>query len=81
MDRPRGYYAKSNKSDCEGQMSYDMTYMWNVKTKTNKKKQERTHIPFLFLIKKMPCFHPIIKTLFSFLPESVVPQFEFLVSK
>ena len=32
MDRPEGYYAKWNKSDREGQIPYDFTYMWNLKT-------------------------------------------------
>ena len=29
-----GYYAKWNKSDREGQMQYDFTYIWNLKDKT-----------------------------------------------
>ena len=35
MDGLGGYYAKWNKSDGEGQMLYDITYMWNLKNKTN----------------------------------------------
>ena len=35
MDRPWGYYAKWNKSDWEGQLLYDFTYMWNLINKTN----------------------------------------------
>ena len=34
MDGPRGYYAKWNKSEWEGQILYDFTYMWNLKNKT-----------------------------------------------
>lgn len=37
IDRSRGYYAKWNKSDRERQISYDFTYMWNLKNKTNDK--------------------------------------------
>ena len=35
IDGPRGYYAKWNKSDRERQISYDFTYMWGLKNKTN----------------------------------------------
>ena len=35
MNRPRGYYAKWNKSDRERQIPYDFTYMCNLKHKTN----------------------------------------------
>ena len=35
MSGPRGYYAKWNKSYREKQIPYDLTYMWNLKTKTN----------------------------------------------
>ena len=31
MDGPRGYHTKSSKSDREGQVSYDITYMCNLK--------------------------------------------------
>ena len=31
MDRPRDYYTKWSKSDRERQISYDITYMWNLK--------------------------------------------------
>ena len=34
MDRARGYYAKWNKSDRERQILYNLTCMWNLKTKT-----------------------------------------------
>ena len=37
MDASRGYYAKRNKSNRERQLLHDLTYMWNLKTKTNKK--------------------------------------------
>ena len=31
MDGPRDYHTKWSKSDRERQMSYDITYMWNLK--------------------------------------------------
>ena len=31
MDGPRDYHTKWSKSDKERQMSYDITYMWNLK--------------------------------------------------
>ena len=31
MDRPRDYHTKWSESDRETQISYDMTYMWNLK--------------------------------------------------
>ena len=31
MDGPRGYHTKCSKSDRERQISYDLTYMWNLK--------------------------------------------------
>ena len=40
MDGPTRYYIKLNKSDRERQMSYDFTYMWNLKNKTNKTESE-----------------------------------------
>ena len=33
MDGPWKQDPKRNKSDREGQMPYDLTYMWNVKNK------------------------------------------------
>ena len=30
MDGPREHYAKWNKAVSEGQISYDLTYMWNL---------------------------------------------------
>ena len=37
MDGPRYYHIKWSKSEREGQISYDITYMWNPKkTDTNK---------------------------------------------
>ena len=30
MDGPRDHHTKSNKSDREIQISYDLTYMWNL---------------------------------------------------
>ena len=35
MDRPRDYHTKWNKSDKEKQLSYDITYIWNLNN-TNK---------------------------------------------
>ena len=37
MDGSWGHYAKWNKSDRERQISYDFTYMWNLKNKQPKK--------------------------------------------
>ena len=31
MDGPRDYHTKWSKSDRERQISYDITYMWNLK--------------------------------------------------
>ena len=31
MDGPRDYHTKWSKSDMERQVSYDTTYMWNLK--------------------------------------------------
>ena len=31
MDEPRDYLTKWRKPDREGQMSYDIAYMWNLK--------------------------------------------------
>ena len=36
MNGPREYYVKWNKSDIERQILYIITYMWNLKNKTNK---------------------------------------------
>ena len=36
MGRPRGYYAKWNKSDRERQILYDFTYMWNLENKAER---------------------------------------------
>ena len=44
MDEPRGYYGKWNKSDREGQIPYDFTYMWKSKEQNKwTKKQKQTH--------------------------------------
>ena len=40
MGGPRGNYAKQNKSDRKRQIPYDLTYMWNLKTKQNKTTQK-----------------------------------------
>lgn len=39
MDGSRGYY-KLNKIDREGQIPYDLMYMWNLKNKTNNSQNE-----------------------------------------
>ena len=31
MDGPRGYHTECSKPDRERQISYDITYMWNLK--------------------------------------------------
>ena len=36
MDRPRGYYAKGNKSDRKRQILHVIPWVWNLKYKTNK---------------------------------------------
>ena len=35
MDGPRDYHIESSKPDRERQISYDITYMWNLKNNTN----------------------------------------------
>ena len=35
MDGSSGYYTKWSKSDRERKISYDITYMWNLKYDTN----------------------------------------------
>ena len=35
MDATRDYHTKWSKSDRERQISYDITYMWNLKYDTN----------------------------------------------
>ena len=45
MDRPRGNYAKRNKSSRERQIPCDFSYTWNLKkTKQNKTKQKRNRL-------------------------------------
>ena len=41
MVGPIGHYAKWNKSDREGQIRYDPTYMWNLQNKTKPKLTEK----------------------------------------
>ena len=36
MDGPRDYHTKWSKSDRERQISYHVTYMWNLKYEMNK---------------------------------------------
>ena len=44
MDETREYYAKWNKAGSERQISYDLTYKWNLINKTNKlAKQKQRH--------------------------------------
>ena len=47
MDRPRDYPTKLSKPDRERQISYDITYMWNLKKKMIQMnlftKQKETH--------------------------------------
>ena len=42
VDKPRGYYAQRNKSDRERQIFYVITYMWNLKNKTNEYNKTET---------------------------------------
>ena len=43
-DRPGEYYAKWNRSDRERKILYDITYMWNLKSKlVNITKKKQTH--------------------------------------
>ena len=42
MDKPRGYFAKQNKSGRGRQIPYDFTYMWNLKKRKNKNKHNKT---------------------------------------
>ena len=35
MDGPRDYHPKWSKSNREKQISYDITYIWNLKNDTN----------------------------------------------
>ena len=35
MDATRDYHTKRSKSEREGQISYDIAYMWNLKNGTN----------------------------------------------
>ena len=37
MDGPRDYHTKRTKSERERQISYDITYMWNLKYDTNER--------------------------------------------
>ena len=44
MYRPREFYTKWKKSDRERQIPYNLTYMWNLKNKTNKTKQNENRL-------------------------------------
>ena len=35
MDGPRDYHTKQSQSEGKRQISYDITYMWNLKYNTN----------------------------------------------
>jgi len=41
MDGTREYHAKWNKSVRERQMPYDLTYMWNLRNKTNEQRKKK----------------------------------------
>ena len=41
MDGPRYYHTKWSKWEIERQISYDITYMWNLKHNTNEHIYER----------------------------------------
>ena len=44
MDGPRNYHTNWKVSQTErDQISYDITYMWNLKYDTNEMKQSQTH--------------------------------------
>ena len=44
MDALRDYHTKRSESERERQMPYDITYMWNLKNKTNVyNRTETTH--------------------------------------
>ena len=42
MNGLRRHYAKSNKSDRERQILYDVTYIWNLKNKMNEYNKKRS---------------------------------------
>ena len=42
MVGPREFYTKKNKSDRGRQMLYDISYMWNLKSKKNDQKKNKT---------------------------------------
>ena len=45
INGPRDYYAKWNKLVIKRQMPYDLTYVWNLKNKTNEQtKQKRNRL-------------------------------------
>ena len=45
MDGPRDYHTKWSKSERERQISYDITYVWNLKYDTNEPIYEtETHL-------------------------------------
>ena len=45
MDGSRDYHTKWGRSEREGQIPYDITYMWNLKYDTNERiYKTETHI-------------------------------------
>ena len=44
MDRARVYHAKQNKLARERQISYDFTHMWNLRSKTDERKEREGKI-------------------------------------
>ena len=53
MDRPRGCYAKWNKSDRGRQILYEFTYMWNLKNKKHKWKNIKQKQSYSYREKKL----------------------------
>ena len=43
MDEPRDYSIKWSKSERQRQVSYDITYMWNLKNDTNEPIYKKGH--------------------------------------
>ena len=41
IDGSRGYYAKWNPSDWEREIPYDLTYIWNLKSRISKQNRSR----------------------------------------
>ena len=41
IDGPKGYLAKVNQSDREGQKPYDCIFMWTLKSKINEQIKQK----------------------------------------